>query len=525
MESDFDEIIECASLEGYLIPFEVNKIHPLKQLCLTSIVAQSASNKLGNLDRVLPARIENYTTNEIYKQQEWQFTKYIMDEFLWRNEYEQSKILQFRQEIKPEMKEEKQYQQYYQDSNIQVGLKSQRQGVVSNQITSSKLQSRSISPQNYQSVYPQEKQSIVNFKYVNSNQNSKIEQTEQDKEDVNSKTFTIPSIQSNLSQQSRNFDPISHQTQLFQEPILFQQDFRKQRVDRYDQLKTARVATPSPPPDVKQIKAKGASPQPLRSKNKSPQPEVVVIQLPKDKKKWDVQVNKQKQDSKQSIPLAAHFKKLLETESLQQLNHRPFEHSRYAQMPAMVPKQNNQSTSQLYVSPKLSQQNSQNQSQQPSYQHSQIKQPPQHFNIYSQEQKQQTIIEHTESKIYDDVKPKVVHLKNQLSFKDNFSDDEQQDQQQLSQFIINQQKENKANNVEYREIFSFKPQQEQYRPSEYRPQDQQIEKQPIQIKLDIKQFMIKDQSQKNLQSPRQIQKFELDREKEKSLYLQVNYNK
>ena len=26
MDSDFDEIIECASLEGYLIPYEVFKI-------------------------------------------------------------------------------------------------------------------------------------------------------------------------------------------------------------------------------------------------------------------------------------------------------------------------------------------------------------------------------------------------------------------------------------------------------------------------------------------------------------------
>ncbi|CAD8128110.1 unnamed protein product [Paramecium sonneborni] len=329
-----NEISQCLKYTAYII--DINII-------LTSTLHQTFSTQTITLDQVLPTRLENYMMPNIQLDQT--FPDYVsnlsLNEILNQIRYDQ--ILQFAKPLVIEQKEQKQFQIINTQSNKQIGFQQKKtDGLLSNQIFNTKINNtRSISPQpmstiinNYQSNTQtqipilQTESGLINDQFINLNPNL-----------FSSNCLLTDTPQSYQQYQLNKWTDKSKDKLLFQDNFMIEEELNKQKKPNtiiikksedpqfFQQLKNARVASPN----LKQVKGSGLSPEPY-NQSKSKSPEVLQVNSTTNCKQWETTSNirqqtqsnyKYQQNVQKQLP--EHFKKLL-TDNNQRLNiSKPFD--------------------------------------------------------------------------------------------------------------------------------------------------------------------------------------------------------
>ncbi|CAD8114768.1 unnamed protein product [Paramecium primaurelia] len=323
--SQLIEILQCLQQTHYII--DLNMI-------LTSPLHQTISNLTIILDQVLPTRLENYMIINI--QQDQNITNYIsnlsLNEFFNQIQYDQ--ILQFANPLVIQKKEQKQYQTINTQSDRQIGFQQiKTNGFLTNQIFNSKInKTRSISPQPISTISNK----------TQSNTQSQIPIIPIQSQIITDQFMNLNPNLSNFSNNSIiNDKPQTHQQKyqlnkwtdeskekLFQDNFMIKEEITNQVESNkivininedpqfYQQLKKAS-------PKLKQIKGSGLSPESYHQ-NKSQSPEVLQVNLKNHCKKWEITQNN-KQQSQAIKKLPQQFKQLQCENSKRSNISKPFE--------------------------------------------------------------------------------------------------------------------------------------------------------------------------------------------------------
>ncbi|CAK67893.1 unnamed protein product (macronuclear) [Paramecium tetraurelia] len=305
------------------------------QIILTSPLHQTLSNSTITLDQVLPARLENYMMVAI--EQEQNLPKYISNLSLTEifNQIQYDQILQYAKPLVIEQNDQKQYQIINLQSNRQIGFQQKKtDGLLSNQIFNSKINNtRSISPQPISAI----------FNKTQTDTQSQIPVVQAESQFKNDQFMNFNPNQSYLSSNSiLNDTPLQYEFNKWsdksKEKILFQDHFnvvedatkqaksnkiiinKSEDPQFFQQLKNARVASPK----LRQIKGSGLSPETYH-KNKSKSPEVLQVNLAHYCKKWEITQNTKQQQYQVQKKLPEQFKQLLTDSTKRQNISKPFD--------------------------------------------------------------------------------------------------------------------------------------------------------------------------------------------------------
>ncbi|CAD8127408.1 unnamed protein product [Paramecium sonneborni] len=550
-----NEISQCLKYTAYIID---------NNMILTSPLHQTLSNQTVTLDQVLPARLENYMMATI--EQDQNFPQYISNLSLQEilNQIRHDQILQFAKPLVIQQQEQKQFQIINTQSNKQIGFQQKKtDGLLSNQIFNSKINNtRSISPQpmstiihktqsNTQSQIPilQTESGFINDQFMNLNPNLS-----------SSNSLLNDTPQSYQQHQLNKWTDKSKEKILFQDNFMVEEETTKQPKPNtiiikksedpqfFQQLKNARVASPN----LKQVKGSGLSPEPY-NQNKSKSPDVLQVNLPTNCKKWETNSNiKQLSQQSQQQPqnkLPDHFKKLLTDSSKRQNISKPFDSNNTKF--ALIQSNSNAHLKKTKQTKQQIIQDSLNDNQIKVVQSEKQFTPRMNEQEYTTNQDIQMMLSEQQSipksrsqnKKQDEKFNEYIYHQNQ-NFKDHFSFKPQFEQKQFKQIEVKQEitpQIIQQQLVESKSIRGISPQnrsiQQQFKQQNNIIQQPPIppnqQKEPIQIKLDIKQFMnsnkLKDQQERTPRSISPIysqrQQLGVTNENGRSYFVNLNFQK
>ncbi|CAD8211822.1 unnamed protein product [Paramecium pentaurelia] len=535
--SQLIEILQCLQFTHYII--DLNMI-------LTSPLHQTISSSTIILDQVLPTRLENYMIINI--QQDQNITNYIsnlsLNEFFNQIQYDQ--ILQFAKPLVIQQKEQKQYQTINTQSDRQIGFQQiKTNGLLTNQIFNSKINNtRSISPQPI---------STINNK-TQSNTLSQIPIIPTQSQIITDQFMNLNPNLSNFSNNSIiNDKPQTHQ-QKYQlnkwtdesKEKLFQDNFMiKEEITQQVELNKIVIKKNEDPqfyqqfkkasPKLKQIKGSGLSPESYHL-NKSKSPEVVQVNLKNHFKKQEITQNNEQQ-SQAINKLPQQFKKLQCDNSKRSNISKPFEQNNTKFAVIQSSRTAQQKNTRLLQ--QLAFQDSKNENQMKIIQSEKTLTPRinekdyKDFQIMFNEQQQQYSKSRSQNKKQDEQYNDNIHhqsqnIKDQIIIKPQFELIKQEiPQQNISQKLI-----------ESKSIRGISPQNKSI-PQQFtfiqQPPIPPLQK-PIQIKIDIKQFMNTNQKKDQqlsispIYNQRQnignIQiKLEVTNENGRSYFINLNFQK